>query len=142
MKSLGMVTIQLMAIAGIALTTNLDGLTLGPIFIFSLGISIGILALKYMKESRFNVFPDPLEGAKLVTKGIYKQIRHPMYLAVLLSTFGLLLSDLTLLRIAMYLCLLIDILIKMEYEEKRLREAFSEYQDYVSRSKKLIPYIY
>lgn len=137
-----MVSIQLIAITGITFTTNLEGLTIVPIIFLSLGLSIGILALKYMRKSHFNVFPDTVEGAKLVTEGIYKNIRHPMYLAVLLSTLGLLLSDVNLLRIIMYAVLLIDILLKIGYEEKSLNNAFNQYEEYQSRSKKLVPYLY
>ena len=62
-------------------------LYIGLAIIF-LGITIGILAIQEHESNNFNIRPDIKENCKLVTTGIYTYIRHPMYLAVLLSMLG------------------------------------------------------
>lgn len=71
---------------------------------------------------------------KLVTNGIYSQIRHPCYLEVILYYFGLFLligSLSMLIPISFFIFILYDSIIK---EEKFLEKRFGkEYEDYVKR---------
>jgi len=141
MKSLILVGIQILGIGILAMTTKLSGLTLAPTVFISLGLSIGFVAIFEMKKSKLSLFPDVSREAKLITTGIYKYIRHPMYTSVLAVCLGLLLSGVSLLRLGVFLVLLVDICVKIRFEEGLLEKRFAEYKSYKESSKKLVPYI-
>lgn len=142
MKSILFVVIQFACLGLIAITGPLlpdQPLLLGIEF---LGIGLGIWAIFSMRIGNFNITPDPLKWSQLVTKGPYRFIRHPMYLALLLVTLPLLINAFDLLRLIIWLVLLIDLLLKLNYEEKLLSNRVVGYKDYSQRSARLIPYIY
>ncbi|MFW9881481.1 MAG: methyltransferase family protein [Candidatus Thorarchaeota archaeon] len=80
----------------------------------------------------------------LEIKGIYKYIRHPIYLGMLLIFFGYALSFKSI--ITPFSFLVIFFLIfnnRMNLEEKLLIEKFGKnYELYLKKTKRLIPYIY
>jgi len=95
-----------------------------------------------MRSGKLSVFPDVIQDASLISKGPYKLIRHPMYLAVLLFAGSLILSFFSWFRVAVFILLLADLLYKIHYEESMLTIAFRDYEKYRSGTKKLIPFIY
>jgi len=78
---------------------------------------------------------------RLAARGPYKLVRHPMYLAVLLSIVGWgLLLDLAFLFFAALLALLWFNFVVMPYEEKELLALFGrDYERYMKRVHRLIP---
>ena len=78
---------------------------------------------------------------RLAVRGPYKLVRHPMYLAVLLSIVGWgLLLDLAFLLFAALLALLWFNFVVMPYEEKELLALFGrDYERYMKRVHRLIP---
>jgi protein-S-isoprenylcysteine O-methyltransferase Ste14 len=107
-----------------------------------ISIGLGIWAVFLMDPLTINVLPDVRKEASLLKQGPYKLIRHPMYLAVLMLFLSLVLEKFSLFRLFIYVILLADLLLKIEYEEKLLISKYSAYNDYKSVTKKLIPYIY
>jgi protein-S-isoprenylcysteine O-methyltransferase Ste14 len=107
-----------------------------------LGLALGIWAVVTMGIGNFNVTPDPLKSSRLVTQGPYRFIRHPMYLALLLVTLPLVATKFSLLRLAIWLVLLIDLVVKLNYEEGMLTARIEGYRDYKQQSYRLIPFIY
>ena len=103
---------------------------------------LGMWAIVAMRTSKLSIFPDVRDGAALISKGPYRFIRHPMYLAVILFTISLLINYFTYLRLMVFILLLADLLLKIEFEEKKLNHAFGEYDQYKKQSVKLIPFIY
>ena len=101
----------------------------------------GAWAVLIMKF-RFNIAPDLHEKAIFIRSGPYRYIRHPMYLTVLGLTLIWAVSEPTILRIILWLILLTDIIFKISYEEKILRESFPSFNDHSVKTKKLIPYLY
>lgn len=106
------------------------------------GIVIGILALTAMGIGNINISPLVKQGAVLVTRGPYRLIRHPMYLAVLLVIWPLMIDHFSLLRITAGFVLTIDLIIKMLFEEGLLKKQFAEYEAYMRTTKRLIPFIF
>jgi protein-S-isoprenylcysteine O-methyltransferase Ste14 len=102
------------------------------------GIFIGLYAVYSMKFS-MSVLPKPKHGQDLVTSGIYKYIRHPAYLAVLLFCLAFVNSVLS---VGLYLMLIGVLTIKMSIEEKMLTQKFDKYSSYKERTKRLIPFIF
>ncbi|HKQ59828.1 MAG TPA: protein-S-isoprenylcysteine O-methyltransferase [Candidatus Polarisedimenticolaceae bacterium] len=81
------------------------------------------------------------ERHQLVTQGIYRRVRHPMYLALLLYSLGQLLVLPNWVAGPAYLAAFLPLfLFRVGPEERMMREAFGqEYEAYVARSKRLVP---
>ena len=106
------------------------------------GMVIGIWALSVMGIGNINISPLAKPGAVLVTRGPYRLIRHPMYLAVLLVIWPLIIEHFSLLRITTGFVLTIDLIIKMLFEEDLLKKQFAEYEAYMTATRRLIPLIF
>jgi len=102
---------------------------------------LGIWAV-YTMNFRFNIAPDISSNSKLIVKGPYKFIRHPMYTSVLGISFYLIMNDINYFRIIIFTILLVNFLFKLDYEEKILISKFPEYSEYKKTTKKLIPFLY
>jgi protein-S-isoprenylcysteine O-methyltransferase Ste14 len=78
---------------------------------------------------------------RLVVRGPYKLVRHPMYLAVLLSIVGWgLLLDLAFVLLSAPLALLWFNFVVMPYEERELVALFGrDYEEYMKRVRRVLP---
>lgn len=103
---------------------------------------LGIWALQTMHLGRFNIIPDPKPDSLLVQAGPYQFIRHPMYASILLFFTPIALEVNTPLSWIFWGVLVINLWVKLHYEEHLLSAKFSDYADYQTRTKKLIPFIY
>jgi protein-S-isoprenylcysteine O-methyltransferase Ste14 len=106
------------------------------------GVLLGVWAVLAMRIPDVSILPEVRAGAQLVTRGPYSVIRHPMYSALLLVGLGLVLDAPSLLRWLLWLVLLVDLLFKLNYEERLLAGRFSDYQAYQQRTWRIIPFIY
>jgi len=106
------------------------------------GMAIGVWAFSVMGIGNINISPLVKQGVVLVTRGPYRLIRHPMYLAVLLVVWPLIIDSFSFLRIAAGLILTIDLITKMLFEEGLLKKQFVEYEAYMKTTKRLIPLIF
>jgi protein-S-isoprenylcysteine O-methyltransferase Ste14 len=115
-----------------------------PIFLVIeiISLAIGFWAMFLMDPLTINIFPEVRKEASFVKYGPYRFIRHPMYLALILLSFSLLLEKFTILRLFICLVLLINLLIKIGYEEKILASNYPGYKQYQQGTKKLFPFIY
>ncbi len=84
-----------------------------------------------------------LPDHKLIKHGIYKHIRHPIYLAIILYGMGIPMFFSSLYGFLIMLCLIPLIFYRIKIEEKMLLNKFGEeYRDYMEKSKKLIPFVF
>ena len=141
-KSISFVLIQFACLGLIALSGPLIPANFTLLAIELLGIGLGVWAVLAMRIGNFNITPDPLNHSQLVTSGPYRLIRHPMYMAILLTTFPLVLYSFSPLRLTIWLILFIDLLLKLNYEESLLVLKLVGYDRYTERSYRLVPYIY
>ncbi|MFW9999539.1 MAG: methyltransferase family protein [Candidatus Hodarchaeota archaeon] len=84
------------------------------------------------------------EEHKLVTNGLYKIVRHPMYFGAIMMTLGTYVafrSILLLIGAAISYIPLMRIRIKVE-EETLIGTFGDDYRNYIKRTRKLIPFIY
>jgi protein-S-isoprenylcysteine O-methyltransferase Ste14 len=80
---------------------------------------------------------------KLITVGIYKYVRHPIYLGTLLAFFSVPLLFHSLYGFCVMILKIPFTTYRIKIEEQALLEKFGdEYRDYMKTSKRLIPYVY
>ena len=107
-----------------------------------LGSLLGIWAILTMQLKNVNVFPDVRAGSHLVTNGPYQWIRHPMYTALLLIMLALVCESFSYWRGLCWVLLSVDLVMKLSYEERLLREVFDDYEAYRLRTWRLVPWIF
>lgn len=140
-KSFFFVLIQFICIGIIAFTGKIIPGNRIIFIVIIFFLFIGLWAIAVMKFN-FNVAPEIIKGTNLITSGPYKLIRHPMYSSVLGITAGWLIDEFSYFRILIWLILFIDLIFKMQYEEKILTNTFHDYYIYKNKTKKIIPYIF
>lgn len=107
-----------------------------------MGGIIGFLALTQNQVGNFNIRPDIKEDGVLITSGIYKYIRHPMYTSVLTIMAGVVIMYPYGVEYILYSLLTLTLVIKLHYEESMWKCSSPEYIAYCRSSKKLIPLVY
>jgi protein-S-isoprenylcysteine O-methyltransferase Ste14 len=82
-------------------------------------------------------------GHQLVTDGIYSVIRNPSYLGLLILSLGWALAFRSLVGVVLALLMLVPLMARIRSEEALLRSQFgARYEDYCSRTWRLIPGLY
>jgi protein-S-isoprenylcysteine O-methyltransferase Ste14 len=80
--------------------------------------------------------------ANLVTSGLYKYIRHPLYLSLMLVGFGILLKNIEFIQIILASINIVSLVFTAKVEEKEMTKKFgNEYLDYMKKTKMFFPYI-
>ncbi len=130
------ITSAYIVLSGKIWLTNPGLVTLAAISVLNAAWAIRVIQLKHLKIS-----PEINPANALVTHGPYKWIRHPMYTSLLLVTFCFILNDFSWMRLAVWSALFVNLLIKISVEEKLLRNHYSDYSKYQSKTKKLFPFI-
>ena len=140
-KAYTLVSIQVISIL-LILVTGWPFARYIPLLIIQIvGGMLGIWAIAIMGRTNTNITPLVKQDSHLVTNGPYAFIRHPMYSAVLLTIWPLIIDQYSLLRLTAGLILTIDLIIKMLYEESLLKKHFVGYEIYMRETKKLIPFV-
>jgi len=140
-----LVAAQLALIALLIATTQPLATPIANALVFTLVVLatfVGIGALAANRPGNFNVRPDLKVNARLVTDGIYRWVRHPMYLAVLLAMAAAIAADPRAWRILAWIGLVVVLLAKARREEALLQVRFPEYATYMQRTRRLLPLIY
>jgi protein-S-isoprenylcysteine O-methyltransferase Ste14 len=139
--SLFLVAMQFVLIALIAFPFSAPIPTVLDVSLFSLGIIVFFLAIIAMKQRTFSIMPEPKEQGELVTQGIYRLVRHPMYLAVLLCAIGASLAYQDIWKWILSALLMLVLIIKMRREEELLLKCYAGYAAYRVKSKAIIPFV-
>jgi len=108
------------------------------IALFILGVgAAGYLAQKGLAI----VFGEERERPRVIKKGVFSMVRHPIYLGSLLLYFSCLLLTMSLLSVLVWFIIVAFYVYISRYEEKMLLERFgSEYADYMREVPMLIPW--
>lgn len=140
-----LVALQLGAIVLVVLTTRWPVPARAwpaALFLLAMAVVLGLWALGHNRWGNFNIRPELRAGARLVTGGPYRWVRHPMYVSVLLGTGALVYADARGWRIALLALLAAVLVAKAAREEDYLRAAFPEYAAYAARTWRLVPFVY
>ena len=110
-------------------------------FSYFLGILIIIIAFITMFFSikdlgrNLSPFPRPINKSNLVTTGIYRFMRHPMYYSLIFISFGVFITKLSIYYLLLTISLALIIKFKIALEEKYLINKFKNYLLYKNEVK-------
>ena len=96
-----------------------------------------ILLLVAIKDLGRNLspFPRPIKQSNLVTKGIYRFTRHPMYYSLIFISFGVFITKLSIYYLFLSISLALIIKFKVALEEQYLNNKFKNYLVYKNEVK-------
>jgi protein-S-isoprenylcysteine O-methyltransferase Ste14 len=81
-------------------------------------------------------------STQLVTKGIYKYLRHPMYASLLFLGWGMFLKNINPLSISIIAVITLALFLTCKVEEKEMIKRFGEeYKQYMKATRMWIPYL-
>ena len=116
-----------------------------------LGTSIGLVASGVALLRRFGSSLPATEGAtefewentaSLVTTGVYRYIRHPMYSSLLFLTWGALLKSVSTTTLAVAVIATIALVVTARVEETENVARFGEeYREYMKRTRRFVPFV-
>ena len=115
-----------------------DAVRWGGLALCALGLAIVASALWAMGRV-MQVSPEPKADGHLVTRGVYKWLRHPMYTGMTLIVAGLALRQPTVQVILVGIALVALLLMKARHEERLLATRYPEYPAYRARTWGVIP---
>jgi steroid 5-alpha reductase family enzyme len=108
------------------------------LFTFSLPKFSGTPKDKFLQSLQV-VWPKPLDSAKLVTSGVFKRMRHPIYAGLLLLAYGIGIGSGPTPHLFFAIALHLVLSKKAALEETFLAEKFPEYPKYVARTGRFFP---
>ncbi|MBX9724806.1 MAG: isoprenylcysteine carboxylmethyltransferase family protein [Candidatus Obscuribacterales bacterium] len=124
------------------LTVNTGTFRVIGLVIFCLGFIVRLVAIATLGH-RHSAFVTLQEDHAIVTTGLYKYIRHPSYLGVLIILVGIPLVFSTWLPLFALPGVFIALKWRMDEEEKFLQEKLGDdYVSYMAKTKRLIPKLY
>ena len=103
-------------------------------FLIMISSIVMLIAIKDL-GSNLSPFPKPIVNGILITSGIYRFIRHPMYFSLILISFGFFIIKLSLYHLCLTLSLALVIKFKIILEEKYLNKKFKNYFLYTAKVK-------
>ncbi len=112
------------------------------VVLFGLGGALRIWPV-FVLGNRFSGLVAIQPGHTLVTSGLYRRVRNPSYLGLLIMSLGWALAFRSLLGVVLVLLLIPPLIARMHAEEKLLGSEFGEeYDTYRARTSRLIPGVY
>ena len=93
-----------------------------------------LIAIKDLGRN-LSPFPKPITNSNLVTTGIYRFTRHPMYYSLLLISFGVFITKLSIYYLFLSISLYLVIKFKIALEEKYLNNKYKDYLLYKNEVK-------
>lgn len=97
----------------------------------------------YVLRNRFSGLVAIQAGHRLETRGMYRVIRNPSYLGLLVTALGWVLTFRSAVGVLLVATLLVPLVARIHAEERLLREHFgAEYDAYCKRTWRLLPGIY
>ena len=116
----------------------IQGEFLTIIYISNLLISLALIIIVFSAKDlgkSLSPMPRPKENSKLITSGIYRFFRHPMYYSLIIISFSFFLKSLTIYNLILIILLTFIISNKIKIEEEYLIKRFHNYTLYKNEVK-------
>ena len=122
------------------LNTGVFSYLLSVISLTSLFIGFVILALSALALGKsLTAHPMPGKNAVLVTDGLYKFVKHPIYSGLILAAFGLTITGGFFPHAIFFVALVLLLNYKASFEEKLLASTYAGYAEYAKKTGRFIP---
>lgn len=137
--------VSVQGILFVAYLFDIGDLTDLPDWVQFAGIVIGLSGLIvcllsfWALNRNLSPFPSPVENGQLITSGVYRMIRHPIYTGVILLAIGYGLFSASFSRLIISGILFLFFYIKSTYEEKLLLQKYPAYAVYKLKTGRLFP---
>jgi protein-S-isoprenylcysteine O-methyltransferase Ste14 len=92
--------------------------------------------------TNFTAYPTPTTDAKLVSSGMYKFSRHPIYSGIILFIFGYGFWDNSNYKLIIAVILVVLFYVKTTYEEQQLLQKFRDYEAYQKKVNRFFPRLF
>ena len=103
-------------------------------FLITLSLIIIVFSVKELWKS-LSPMPRPKENSKLITSGIYRLFRHPMYYSLIIISFSFFIKSLTIYNLILSILLTFIISNKIKIEEEYLTRKYDNYTLYKNEVK-------
>ena len=137
-----LVFLQFLFIGLVFISSPVTQLKWWVIVFIILGVVLGLWAIQTIRLGNFNISPLPKPGGLMIASGPYHFIRHPMYTALLLVCWPMVLGHFGWWKLGFVVLLTLVLVVKLHLEESYLKQAFAAYREYSRTSKKLIPFVW
>jgi protein-S-isoprenylcysteine O-methyltransferase Ste14 len=107
-----------------------------------LGAALGAWALYCNRPGNFNIRPAPRAGGRLVERGPYRWVRHPMYSAVMACALGAALAAASLVAWMAAAALVAVLATKAAFEERWMLAVHPGYAAYRERTRRFLPGVF
>lgn len=101
-----------------------------------------VMAAFYALGWNVTPMPNPRKDRALVTTGIFRYVRHPIYGGLLLMIAGTSLARFSFWGLLLCVPLVIFFLLKSFYEEQKLQKKFPHYGGYMATTKRFVPLVW
>ena len=109
--------------------------------LFAAGVALYRVAGRTLGDA-LSPFTEPRATAPLVTGGLYRWVRHPMYLSQALIAIGAPLTLGSRQVVLLAVPALVILVLRVLREEEALARTFPEYARYAARTKRILPFVY
>jgi len=96
------------------------------IFIIIIAFTIMLVSIKDLGRN-LSPFPRPINNSNLVTTGIYRFTRHPMYYSLIFISIGVFIIKLSIYYLFLLTILVLIMKLKIDLEEQYLKNKFKNY---------------
>jgi len=111
-----------------------------PIFLILSGIGLLIVLISILQlNTNLSPFPKPKENASLITNGIFKYVRHPIYSGIIIFLIFLSFYFASGYKLGVSILLIFLFWFKTKYEEEQLCLKYPNYRDYRQRTGRFFP---
>lgn len=105
-----------------------------------LGILIVLFAILKL-DKNLTAFPTPKTDSELITSGLYRYFRHPIYSGIILFVFGYAVFRMSFYKLIIATILFFWFFLKTNYEEKQLQKKYPDYKNYKEKVGRFFPKI-